>query len=162
MSEDASSTVLTEHKYEEDFETVSSSPTSSSSDLTEVSSTSISTNTLHVRLRCYGIPLICVKHALWFDPRSRESRQIAAQNMGRHCSCPMDISTRNKRVNMSFSNEEMRKIARENEILLRKIMDHSRTRKIEVLEPTRQQKPSAYVNRMRQQQIINRENSVSA
>uniref|UniRef100_A0A0K8S9F4 Uncharacterized protein n=2 Tax=Lygus hesperus TaxID=30085 RepID=A0A0K8S9F4_LYGHE len=144
--------------YEDDFESISSS--SSSSDLTEISTTSLSSNTFQLRFNCRGFPLICVERALVCDKRKStpSHRQIRCSVEPRNQS-QQHVCGRKNRVNMSFSNEETRKIVRENQILLRKIMAQSNSKKADGDQPARA-KSSAHVNRMRQQQKINRENHI--
>ncbi|KAF6216345.1 hypothetical protein GE061_000686 [Apolygus lucorum] len=144
--------------YEDDFESISTN--SSSSDFTEISTTSLSTNTFQLRFNCRGFPLICVENALVCDKRnSTPSHRQISYNIEPRNPSQQHVCGRKKRVNMSFSNEETRKIVRENQILLRKIMAQSNSKKADGDQPARA-KSSAHVNRMRQQQKINRENHI--
>jgi hypothetical protein len=78
-----------------------------------------------------------------------------------------DISTGQKtrlgRKNMSFSNEQYRKIERENEILLKKLQILRRPRPKQLSSPTHQPRlPSSAINRRKQQTKIDHDNMASA
>ncbi|XP_014246136.1 cilia- and flagella-associated protein 97-like [Cimex lectularius] len=65
-----------------------------------------------------------------------------------------------KRANMSFTNEQARRIKRENEILLKKIMSSSKSTQCKAQNRTKHLICSAEVNRKRHQERITRENLI--
>lgn len=71
---------------------------------------------------------------------------------------------RPRRKNMTFTNEQLRKIDRENEILLKKIMSYTKPRPKQIALATNttpvQIKSSAAVNRTKQQRQINHDNYI--
>lgn len=68
---------------------------------------------------------------------------------------------RRTKSNLTFNNEELRKIERENLILLKKIMAHSKPRPIVMNQTFTHKKTSGAINRARQQEKIQQDNYVS-
>lgn len=97
------------------------------------------------------------------EDRGLSTPESEMKNFGEEETLVMDRRhlTRSGRRNMSFTNDELRKIERENQLLLRKIMSHQKP-------PVKTSKPingpprtsSSAINRKRQQQKIEEDNMV--
>ncbi|KAK9497103.1 hypothetical protein O3M35_004480 [Rhynocoris fuscipes] len=76
------------------------------------------------------------------------------------CTCERNLRRNQQRKNLTFSNQELRKIARENEILLKKILYPKLKSTNLCKNDTKTLKASATVNRIKMQNEIYRENQV--
>lgn len=65
-----------------------------------------------------------------------------------------------RRKNLTFSNQELSRIERENEILLKKITAQARPRKVQLNISPKPRKTAASVNRLQKQQEIERQNYI--
>lgn len=71
------------------------------------------------------------------------------------------IKTKRRETNLTFNREQLLKIERDNLILLKKIMAHSKPRTVTLNYPFTHKKTSAAINRARQQKKIEQDNYVS-
>lgn len=74
---------------------------------------------------------------------------------------PSKIKMKKKESNLTFNREEIFKIERDNLILLKKIMAHSKPKAVTLNYPFTHKKTSAAINRARQQKKIEQDNYVS-
>lgn len=173
-----STTVETVSPILESFSSLSASSPSPSSELTNVTPFSSSSSSSSVKLNNDGD-----NYSMTFEEEDEDSSKLDMKLLSDVVdslslqkkavrSLPQNIinnriqCSRQRRKNMTFTNEQLRKIERENEILLKKIMSYTKPKPKQSLlinnnTPPPRIKASAAVNRMRKQQQINHDNFVS-
>lgn len=172
--EDQQNEITHDQKVESSLD-VSLSDSTPSSDLTSVTPLSCSSGSLNREFKVKQnsdnsmIDDECsetnsYEHKMTFLTKALDDLDLCSRSNSRNMSsCIQDVSNQySRRKNMTFTNEQMRQIDRENDRLLKRIMSYSkpRSKPLCTVNDYQSKKTSAAINRTKQQKQIEHDNFI--